>query len=126
MDFDSVAAAGSMFGSGAIIVLDDSVCVVKTAARLVRFYAHESCGKCTPCREGTPWLRDILEQIEAGQGQAGDIALLEDVSSGIAGKTFCPLGEAAIGFLGSSLKYFREEYVQHIEGRRCPMGVNAA
>ncbi len=121
MDYDSVAAAGSMLGSSALMVMDQDTCMVKVAARLMRFFVHESCGKCTPCREGTDWLLRILERIEGGKGKEGDIDLLEDLCSNISGKTFCPLGEGALGPVRGTLKYFREEYQAHIRERRCPL-----
>ncbi|MDA8147074.1 MAG: NADH-quinone oxidoreductase subunit NuoF [Thermaerobacter sp.] len=119
LDFDSVARAGSMFGSGAVMVLDDSVCMVRTAWRLAEFYRDESCGKCTPCREGTYWITAVLERLEAGGGREEDPALLEYLAGQIGARTFCPLGDAAIGFLLSSLKYFPEEYAAHIRGETC-------
>jgi NADH-quinone oxidoreductase subunit F len=93
--FDGVAKAGSLLGSAGIIVLDDTTCMVWLAENLLRFYRHESCGKCTPCREGTQWLLNILEKIERGDGEMKDLALLENVAGLIAGKTLCAFGDAA-------------------------------
>jgi len=120
MDYDSVAAAGSMLGSSALMVMDEETCMVKVAARLMRFFVHESCGKCTPCREGTDWLYRILTRLEAGDGKEGDIELLYDICDNIAGKTFCPLGEGSLGPVRGTLKYFEEEYREHIRAKRCP------
>lgn len=122
MDYDAIAKAGSMLGSGAVIVLDRSVCVVRAMERLSRFYRHESCGQCTPCREGTGWLSQIMTRIENGQGVEGDVALLSDICNNIAGKTICALGDAAVGPINGSLKAFRDEYLYHVEHGRCMVG----
>jgi NADH-quinone oxidoreductase subunit F len=121
MDYDTVAQAGSMLGSSALMVMDEDTCMIKVAKRLIRFFVHESCGKCTPCREGTDWLYKILERIEAGSGKEGDIELLNEICDNIAGKTFCPLGEGALGPVRGTLKYFEEEYQEHIRMKRCPL-----
>ncbi|MDX1764759.1 MAG: NADH-ubiquinone oxidoreductase-F iron-sulfur binding region domain-containing protein, partial [bacterium] len=121
MDYDAVAQAGSMLGSSALMVMDETTCMVKVAARLMRFFVHESCGKCTPCREGTYWMLKLLERIEAGEGKAGDLDLLSDICDNIAGKTFCPLGEGALGPVRGTLKHFEAEYRAHIDGKRCPL-----
>ena len=126
MDYDSVAAAGSMLGSSALMVMDETTCMVRVAARLMRFFVHESCGKCTPCREGTSWLLKVLERIEAGTGKQGDVELLEDLCDLIAGKTFCPLGEGALGPVRGTLRYFEEEYREHIRAGTCPLAGAAA
>jgi NADH-quinone oxidoreductase subunit F len=110
MDFNSLLAAGSMLGSGAIIVMDDMTCMVHAAAVLVRFFEHESCGKCTPCREGTGWLHQVYSRMLRGDGREGDIDLLLNICGKIRGKCFCPLGEGAIQPVLSSIKYFRGEY----------------
>jgi NADH-quinone oxidoreductase subunit F len=94
MDYDSIAKAGSMLGSGAVIVVDDSRCMVKSLQRLSYFYMHESCGQCTPCREGTGWLWRVVDRIENGQGRAGDMNLLDSVAEDIQGRTICALVEA--------------------------------
>ncbi len=121
MDYDSVAAAGSMLGSSALMVMDETTCMVKVAERLMRFFVHESCGKCTPCREGTDWLLKLLQRLEAGQGKEGDLDLLREICDNISGKTFCPLGEGALGPVRGTLKYFEEEYREHIRAKGCPL-----
>jgi NADH-quinone oxidoreductase subunit F len=115
MDFESVAQAGSMLGTGAIIVMEEGTDMVDVARRLMRFFVHESCGKCTPCRVGTRNLSNTLERIVAGQGKAGDIELLEDICSNMIGNTFCPLGDAAVNPVLSTLKHFRHEYEHYLE-----------
>jgi NADH-quinone oxidoreductase subunit F len=122
IDYESLVKAGSMLGSGGLMVMDETTCMVAAAERVVRFYRDESCGKCTPCREGTYWLTDVLERLEQGIGDPTDIDLLVDVSDNINGKAFCPLGDAAVGFLVSAVKYFRDEFLEHITGRTCPLG----
>ncbi|MBF0348396.1 MAG: NADH-quinone oxidoreductase subunit NuoF [Magnetococcales bacterium] len=119
MDYDSIAKAGSMLGSGAVIVIDKSVCVVRALARISRFYRHESCGQCTPCREGTGWLSQIITRIEAGGGKPGDIELLEELCGNISGKTICALGDAAAMPVAGAIRAFREEFVYHVEHGRC-------
>jgi len=118
MDFESLAAAGSMLGSAGVIVMNEDVCIVRAAANIAHFYEHESCGKCTPCREGTGWMREMLEWIEAGKGRPGDIEKLRDVASNINGRVFCALGDAATMPVLS-----REEYEEHIRLGRCPMAL---
>jgi NADH-quinone oxidoreductase subunit F len=119
MDYDSIAKAGSMLGSGAVIVMDQTTCMVRALERLSYFYFEESCGQCTPCREGTGWLYRIVHRIENGQGRMEDLALLDDVSDNIAGRTICALGDAAALPVKSFIKHFRGEFVHHIEHRRC-------
>jgi NADH-quinone oxidoreductase subunit F len=119
MDFDSLAAKGSMLGSGAVIVMEEGVCMVKTAYIINRFFSHESCGKCTPCRDGTPWLTNILKRIEHGEGRQGDLELLESLCTNIFGRTFCPLGDGAVMALRGAIKNFRDEFVYHISNKRC-------
>jgi NADH-quinone oxidoreductase subunit F len=121
MDFDSLVEVGSMLGSAGVIVMDETTCMVWTAGTLMEFYRHESCGKCTPCREGTDWLARILDRIERGQGRPEDIELLADVGDNIAGKTLCPFGDAAVAPIASTLAHFREEYELHVREKRCPM-----
>ncbi len=121
LDFESLIEAGSMLGSGAVIVMDEDTCMVETAYRLVQFFEHESCGECTPCREGTYWLSRIMERIVRGQGRMGDIDLLLDLSDNIFGKTICPLGDSATIPVTSTLQHFREEYEYHIKNKRCPI-----
>ncbi len=119
MDYDAIAKAGSMLGSGAVIVLDDSRCMVKSLLRLSYFYMHESCGQCTPCREGTGWLWRVVQRIEAGQGRLEDIDLLNSVADNIQGRTICALGDAAAMPVRAFIKHFREEFVHHIEHKTC-------
>ena len=119
MDYDSIQKAGSALGSGAVIVMDDSVCMVKALERLSYFYHEESCGQCTPCREGTGWLYRIVHRIEHGQGRTEDLDLLLDVSENISGRTICALGEAAAWPVQGMLKHFRKEFEYHIEHKRC-------
>src|SRR3990170_4585586 len=119
MDYDSIAKAGSMLGSGAVIVMDQTTCMVRALERLSYFYFEESCGQCTPCREGTGWLYRVVHRIETGKGRMADLALLDDVSDNIAGRTICALGDAAALPVKSFLKHFRDEFVYHIEHRRC-------
>lgn len=119
MDFESVQKAGSMLGSGGLIVMDDTTCMVFVAKRLMEFYFHESCGKCTPCREGSSWILQILERIEGGEGKMEDIDLLINLCKNIQGKTFCPFGDAEIAPVLSTIQYFRNEYEQHIRERQC-------
>lgn len=114
MDYDSLREAGSMLGSAAVIVIDDDADMVEVIARAVEFYREESCGKCTPCREGTIWLSQILERILHGRGRPEDLPLLEGIAAGMTGTCFCPLGESVPPSLVASLKYFRHEYERHI------------
>jgi NADH-quinone oxidoreductase subunit F len=124
---DICAEAGSMLGSGAVIVMDDTTCTVRAAERIVRFFAHESCGQCTPCREGTTWLEMILRRIEEGQGRTVDLDLLLDVSDNISVglgwppkmTTICPLGPSAPSPVYPSIRRFRDEYLAHIDGGGC-------
>jgi NADH-quinone oxidoreductase subunit F len=119
MDYDSIAKAGSMLGSGAVIVMDDTRCMVKSLLRLSYFYMHESCGQCTPCREGTGWLWRIVNRIEHGQGKMEDIELLNSVSDNIQGRTICALGDAAAMPVRAMIKHFKHEFVHHIEHKTC-------
>ena len=113
-----------MLGTGAVIVIREGTCMVDVARRTARFFAHESCGRCTVCRIGTVRIRDILERIQAGQGKPEDVTSLERLADGIQGRTFCPLGDAAVGPVRSSLKLFRQEYEQHVAEKRCPLPRN--
>ena len=115
LDYESVAEAGSMLGSAGVIVIDENASMVEVARRTVSFYREESCGKCTPCREGTGWLENILLRIEEGGGRNKDLEVMEHISKFIAGKSFCPFGDAAVWSLQSSLAKFRGEFIQHIE-----------
>jgi NADH-quinone oxidoreductase subunit F len=119
MDYDSIAKSGSMLGSGAVIVMDERTCMVRALERLSYFYFEESCGQCTPCREGTGWLYRVVNRIENGQGRLEDLALLDNVADNIAGRTICALGDAAALPVKSFLKHFRDEFVYHIEHKRC-------
>lgn len=119
LDYENVAAAGSMLGTKALQIFDDTVCVVRAVLRWTEFYAHESCGKCTPCREGTYWLVQLLERLEAGHGAASDLDKLLDIADNINGKSFCALGDGAASPIVSSLKYFRDEYEEHLRSG-CP------
>jgi NADH-quinone oxidoreductase subunit F len=119
MDFDSVQKAGSMLGTGAIIVMDETTCMVKALERLSYFYYEESCGQCTPCREGTGWLYRIIHRIEHGEGRPEDLDLLLDLCGNIAGRTICALGDAAAWPVQGFLKHYRAEFEYHIEHKRC-------
>ena len=119
--FDEVQKAGSFLGSAAIIVLDDTTCMVWLAENLLHFYRHESCGKCTPCREGTDWLHKILLKIEHGEGQMRDLDLMTGISNNVAGKTLCAFGDAAVTPVLTTLKHFRHEYEAHIKEGRCTL-----
>jgi NADH-quinone oxidoreductase subunit F len=120
LDFESVGAAGSMLGTRALQVFDETVCVVRAVLRWTEFYAHESCGKCTPCREGTYWLAQVLRSLEAGQGTEADLEKLLDLAGNILGRAFCALGDGAVSPITSSIQYFREEYLEHLRLGACP------
>jgi NADH-quinone oxidoreductase subunit F len=119
MDYDSIAKAGSMLGSGAVIVMDETRCMVRCLLRLSYFYYEESCGQCTPCREGTGWLWRMVQRIETGQGTMEDLARLDEVATNIQGRTICALGDAAAMPVRAFLKHFRDEFAHHVEHRRC-------
>ena len=119
MDYDSISKAGSMLGSGAVIVLDDSRCMVRSLQRLSYFYMHESCGQCTPCREGTGWLSRMVDRIENGQGRPTDMDLLNSVADNIQGRTICALGDAAAMPVRAMIKHFRHEFEYHVEHKTC-------
>jgi NADH-quinone oxidoreductase subunit F len=125
MDYDSIAKAGSMLGSGAVIVMNDSRCMVNSLLRLSYFYQHESCGQCTPCREGTGWLWRLVERIEHGQGRMEDIDVLDSVADNIMGRTICALGDAAAMPVRGMIKHFRDEFVHHVEHKRCAVATAA-
>ena len=122
MDYDSLTKAGSMLGAGSVIVMDDTTCMVKALHRLSEFYYEESCGQCTPCREGTGWLARVLHRIEHGHGKMEDLDLLNSVSNKIMGRTICALGDAAAMPVISFLQHFRDEFVYHIEHKCCMVG----
>lgn len=119
LDYESVAQAGSMLGSGGMIVFDESDCMVEAITVLAHFYAHESCGQCTPCREGTGWMHRVLKRILDGEGKPSDIDLLIDICDNIIGKTVCPLGDAAVMPVESFVKQFRDELEYHIKNGKC-------
>jgi NADH-quinone oxidoreductase subunit F len=119
MDYDSIAKAGSMLGSGAVIIMDETVCMVRALERLSYFYYEESCGQCTPCREGTGWLYRMVHRIEHGEGQQEDLDLLTNVSDNIQGRTICALGDAAALPVKSFIQHFRDEFQYHIENKKC-------
>ncbi|NYT76687.1 NADH-quinone oxidoreductase subunit NuoF [Alcaligenaceae bacterium] len=119
MDYDSIAKAGSMLGSGAVIVMDDTRCMVKSLMRLSYFYFEESCGQCTPCREGTGWLYRMVERIENGEGRPEDMEVLDSVAHNMMGRTICALADAAAMPVRSFVKHFRDEFAHHIEHKRC-------
>ncbi len=120
MDFDSVAKAGSLLGSAGIIVMDDSTCMVRALEVIARFYHHESCGQCTPCREGTGWLHKVLRHLEEGTGREEDLQLLVDISDNMMGNTVCVLADAAAMPTKSFVSKFRDEFVEHVRLGRCP------
>ncbi len=120
MDYDTLAKAKSMLGSGGMVVLDENTCMVKFALRIMRFYAHESCGWCIPCREGTTWLRKILQRMHDGGGVASDIPLLGELSNNMLGRTFCALGDAAAMPTISIVEKWRDEFEAHLNGVPCP------
>ncbi|MDF3310838.1 NADH-quinone oxidoreductase subunit NuoF [Rhodococcus sp. T2V] len=120
LDYEGVGAAGSMLGTKALQIFDETTCVVRAVLRWTEFYAHESCGKCTPCREGTYWLVQILERLERGEGTDADLQKLLDIADNILGKSFCALGDGAASPIMSSIKYFRDEYLAHFEQGGCP------
>jgi NADH-quinone oxidoreductase subunit F len=119
LDYESLTAAGSMLGSGAVIVFHEQTCIVWTILRLIHFFHHESCGKCTPCREGTAWLEQIIHRIEEGHGRPGDIEKIEDVCGNILGRTICPLGDAAVMPIQSAIKHWRDEWQYHVDHHQC-------
>ena len=119
MDYDAIAKAGSMLGSGAVIVMNDTRCMVKSLLRLSYFYYEESCGQCTPCREGTGWLYRMVDRIEHGKGRPEDLDLLDSVAGNIMGRTICALGDAAAMPVRGFLKHYRDEFAYHIENKRC-------
>lgn len=119
MDYDSIAKAGSALGSGAVIIMDETTCMVRALERLSYFYFEESCGQCTPCREGTGWLYRVVHRIEHGQGRQSDLDLLTSVADNIAGRTICALGDAAALPVKSFIQHFRDEFAYHVDNRRC-------
>jgi NADH-quinone oxidoreductase subunit F len=126
MDYDSISKAGSMLGSGAVIVMDETTCMVKTLERISRFYYAESCGQCTPCREGTGWMYRVIKRIREGQGRPEDLEMLEDVAGKIAGRTICALGDAAAMPVQSFLKHYRHEFQYYIDHKRGMLAESSA
>jgi NADH-quinone oxidoreductase subunit F len=120
LDYEGVSAAGSMLGTKALQIFDETTCVVRAVLRWTEFYKHESCGKCTPCREGTWWLVQILRDLEEGKGTEADLQKLLDLCDNIMGRSFCALGDGATSPITSSIKYFRDEYIAHVTGGACP------
>jgi NADH-quinone oxidoreductase subunit F len=120
LDYESVAKAGTMLGTASIIVMDDATCMVKQVRRMVDFYAHESCGQCTPCREGTTWMAKILRRIEEGEGTEEDLAALLELGKNMTGTTICVLSDSAAAPTSSSIQKFRDEYIGHIRDGVCP------
>jgi NADH-quinone oxidoreductase subunit F len=120
LDFESVAAAGSLLGTRALSIFDETTCVVRAVLRWTEFYEHESCGKCTPCREGTYWMVKVLERLEAGNGTEEDLDKLLDICDNIFGRAFCALGDGAVSPVQSSIQYFRDEFRQHQKEGGCP------
>ncbi|GIU97332.1 MAG: NADH-quinone oxidoreductase, F subunit NuoF [Actinomycetota bacterium] len=123
LDYESLAAAGSMLGTAAIMVMDETDCIVDAAARMVRFYAVESCGKCTPCREGGWWATRVLDRLEAGFGRADDLPVVRDLGRNILFRAFCALADGTASVITSSLRHFADEYEEHVRLGRCPLGV---
>jgi NADH-quinone oxidoreductase subunit F len=126
LDYEGVSAAGSMLGTKALQIFDETTCVVRAVLRWTEFYKHESCGKCTPCREGTWWLVQVLKDLEAGKGVEADLDKLLDLCDNIMGRSFCALADGAASPIISSLKYFRQEYLDHLTTGRCPFDPMAA
>lgn len=120
LDYEGVGAAGSMLGTKALQIFDETTCVVRAVLRWTEFYKHESCGKCTPCREGTWWLVQILKDLENGVGKAEDLEKLLDLCDNILGRSFCALGDGATSPITSSIQYFRDEYLAHLSAGKCP------
>jgi NADH-quinone oxidoreductase subunit F len=119
LDYESMNAVGTFLGSGGVIVIDDQTCIVDALLNITKFYRHESCGKCTPCREGTYWMEEVLERLEHGEGRVSDVDLLADVADNILGKSFCALGDAAAMPVQGALKHFRDEFEYHVAHKKC-------
>ncbi|KOX16517.1 NADH dehydrogenase [Nocardiopsis sp. NRRL B-16309] len=120
LDFESVGAAGSMLGTRALQIFDETTCVVRAVGRWIAFYAHESCGKCTPCREGNFWMVQVLDRLERGEGTEADLDKLLDICDNLLGRSFCALGDGATSPVMSSIKHFRQEYIDHVDKGGCP------
>jgi NADH-quinone oxidoreductase subunit F len=119
MAFETLRQAGSELGTGAIIVMDETTCMVEAARRLSKFFAHESCGRCTPCRIGSQRIFEILDRMEHGKGKPGDIDLILELAQGIDGHTFCPMGAMLVNPPRSAIQHFREEFEYHITHKHC-------
>ncbi|HEY1320628.1 MAG TPA: NADH-quinone oxidoreductase subunit NuoF [Streptosporangiaceae bacterium] len=126
LDFESMGKAGSMLGTRALQIFDETTCVVRAVLRWTEFYQHESCGKCTPCREGTYWMVRVLQRLERGVGTDEDLDKLLDICDNILGRAFCALGDGAVSPITSSIKYFRDEYIEHAKNGGCPFDPAAA
>jgi NADH-quinone oxidoreductase subunit F len=126
LDFEGVGAAGSMLGTRALQIFDDTTCVIRATLRWTEFYQHESCGKCTPCREGTYWMVRVLDRLDRGNGSEEDLEKLLDICDNIGGRAFCAFGDGAISPVVSSIKYFRDEYIEHFKRGGCPFDPAAA
>jgi NADH-quinone oxidoreductase subunit F len=126
LDFESVGAAGSMLGTRALQIFDETTCVVRAVLRWTEFYQHESCGKCTPCREGTYWMTRVLDRLERGKGSEEDLEKLLDICDNVLGRAFCALGDGATSPVTSSIQYFRDEYIEHQKRGGCPFDPAAA
>lgn len=126
LDFEAVAGAGSILGTRALQIFDDTTCVLRAVLRWTEFYAHESCGKCTPCREGTYWLVQILDRLERGEGTPDELDQLLDICDNILGRAFCALGDGAVAPIMSSIQYFRDDYIDHLKNGGCPFDPAAA
>jgi NADH-quinone oxidoreductase subunit F len=120
LDYDSMAKQGTFLGSGGLVVMNEDTCMVEVALRVMRFYAHESCGWCIPCREGTTWLKKMLTRFHDGGGERRDIDLINELAQGMLGRTFCPLGDAAAMPMISAVKHFRADFEAHLNGNKCP------
>ena len=119
LDYESVAAAGSLLGSGGVIVMDETTCMVRAAWNIARFYAHESCGQCSPCREGCHWMEKIFQRVEHGEGEKSDLELILNISGNIMGNTICPFGDAAAMPAAAFIRKYRDEFEAHIAEKRC-------
>ena len=115
MDFDALSAAGTMLGSAGVIVMDESTCMVRVAHRIIEFFHHESCGKCTPCREGLAWVEQMLGRIKDGEAKSGDLESMERLYGNIEGNSFCLLGDGAVMALRGVVKNFRHEFIERIQ-----------
>ncbi len=124
MDYESLTTVGTMLGSGAVIVFHEDTCIVWAILKLIHFYRHESCGKCTPCREGTGWLEQIIRAVETGHGKPGDVEKIENICENIMGRTVCPLGDAAVMPIQSAIKHWRDEWQYHIDHGKCMVKTN--